>query len=98
MNEETAKPEDGSYGTIDGVEITEEVIARLVKNAEEGFPGARFRSPGRPARTDEPTRAVTVRLTESELAAFMARADSEHRSRSDAMREALDQWAHAATA
>lgn len=95
MSSKTAKSVDGSYGTIDGVEITEEVIARLVKNAEDGFPGAKFRSPGRPSRTDEPTRAVTVRLSESELEAVMARAEREHRSRSDAIREAIAEWAHA---
>jgi Arc/MetJ-type ribon-helix-helix transcriptional regulator len=38
---------------------------------------------------------VTVRLSESELDAVMARANREHRSRSDAIREALDEWAHA---
>jgi Arc/MetJ-type ribon-helix-helix transcriptional regulator len=38
---------------------------------------------------------VTVRLSESELDAVMARANREHRSRSDAIREALDKWAHA---
>ncbi|MGO1545300.1 MAG: ribbon-helix-helix domain-containing protein [Gulosibacter sp.] len=96
MNDKIAKPENGSYGTIDGVEITEEVIARLVKNAEEGFPGAKFRAPGRPARTDEPTRAITVRLSESELAAVMARAEREHRSRSEAIRIALAEWANEA--
>lgn len=95
MSDQIAKPVDGSYGTIDGVEITEEVIHRLVKNAEEGFPGATFRSPGRPARTDEPTRAVTVRLSESELAAVMARAEREHKSRSDAIRAALAEWSRA---
>lgn len=95
MNDKIAKPVDGSYGVIDGVEITEEVIARLTKNAEEGFPGATFRAPGRPARTDEPSKAITVRLSESELAAVMARAEREHRSRSDAIRAALAEWAHA---
>lgn len=96
MSDKVAEPIDGSYGTIDGVEITEEVIARLVKNAEDGFPGARFRSPGRPARTDEPTRAVTVRLSESELEALMARAEREHRSRSQAIRTAIAEWVRAA--
>ncbi|AXE39700.1 hypothetical protein [Acidipropionibacterium virtanenii] len=95
MSKTTAEPVNGSYGEIEGVEITEEVIARLVKNAEEGFPGATFRSPGRPARTDEPTRAVMVCLSESELEAVMARASREHRSLSDAVREALVEWAHA---
>ena len=70
MSKNTAEPVNGSSGEIDGVEITEDVIARLVKNAE-------------------------VRLSESELEAVMARANREHRSRSDAIREALDEWAHA---
>ena len=96
MNDKIAKPVDGVYGVIDDVEITEDVIARLVKNAEEGFPGATFRAPGRPARTEEPTRAVTVRLSESELAAVMARAEREHKSRSDAIRAAIAEWAHSA--
>jgi hypothetical protein len=97
MNGRIAKPVNGSYGTIDGVEITEEVIARLVKNAEDGFPGAKFRTPGRPGRTNEPTHAVTVRLSESELSALMARAQREHRSRSEAIRAALSEWANAST-
>lgn len=97
MNNKIEQPPDGSYGTIGGTEITEEVIARLVKNAEDGFPGATFRSPGRPARTDEPTRAITVRLSESELLALMARAKRENRSRSDAIRAALSEWAREPT-
>ena len=96
MNDNIAKPVNGSYGTINGVEITEEVIARLVKNAEAGFPDTTFRTPGRPSRTDEPTHAVTVRLSESELAAVKARAEREHRTRSDAIREARAEWAQAA--
>ena len=95
MSDKIATPVDGSYGTIDGVEVTEEVVERLVKNAEDGFPGATFRVPGRPARTDEPTRAITVRLSESELAAVMARAEREHKSRSDAIRAAISEWARA---
>lgn len=95
MSEKPTGPDGSSYGEIDGVQITEDVIARLVRNAEEGYPGAAFRKPGRPARTDEPTHAVTVRLSESELEAVMERANREHRSRSDAIRTALAEWAHA---
>lgn len=95
MSDKRAKPVKGSYGTVDGVEITEEVISRLVKNAEDGFPGARFRTPGRPARTEEATRSVSVRLSESELSAVMVRAEREHRSRSDAIRQAIAEWAQA---
>ncbi len=93
MNNQAAGATGRSYGTIDGVEITEEVIALLVKNAEDGFPGAAFRAPERPARSDEPARAVTVRLTESELDAVMARAAREQRTRSEAIRAALAEWA-----
>lgn len=96
MVDSLAESANGSYGVIDGVEITEEVIERLVKNAEDGFPGTTFRSPGRPSRTSEPSHAVTVRLSESELAAVMARADREHRTRSEAIRAALAEWANAA--
>lgn len=96
MSDKIAKPVDGSYGEIEGVDVTEEVIARLVQNAEEGFPGATFRAPGRPSRTSEPSRAVTVRLSESELAAVMARAARANRTRSDAIRAALAEWARSA--
>lgn len=95
MNDKVARPVGGSYGSIGGVEITEDVIAHLVDDAERGFPNARFRAPGRPARTDEATRAVTVRLSETELAAMMTRAEREHRTRSEAIRAAIAEWARA---
>ncbi|MFD2840189.1 ribbon-helix-helix protein, CopG family [Populibacterium corticicola] len=95
MNDYKATPINGSYGEINGVEITEEVISRLVKNAEDGFPGATFQKTGRPSRTGETSHAVTVRLSDSELALLMARAEREHRTRSDAMRTALLEWANA---
>ena len=89
------QPIDGSYGQINGIDITEDVIARLVKDAEAGFPNATFRSPGRPPRTSSSTRAITVRLGESELTALMQRAEREHLSRSEAIRTALAEWASA---
>jgi hypothetical protein len=52
-----ARPVSGSYVTIDGVEITEDLIAILMKNSGDGLPGATFRPTGRPSRTIEPTRA-----------------------------------------
>lgn len=91
MTQSTNSP----YGTIDGVEITEQVIARLVKNAEKGFPGAAFLASGRPARTNEPSKAVTVRLSDSELSAVTARAKRENLTRSDAIRAALAEWSAA---
>ncbi|MFT3942367.1 MAG: hypothetical protein QM705_00885 [Ancrocorticia sp.] len=52
MNNKIAQATNGSYGTIDGVEITEEIITRLVRNAEEEFPDAVFRAPSQAAHTD----------------------------------------------
>lgn len=95
MTDKIAKPIDGSYGVIDGLQITEEVVSRLIENAEQGFPGAKFRAPGRPARTASPTRAVTVRLSDSELEAVMLRAQREHLTRSDAIRVAIAEWVRA---
>ncbi|WP_187978332.1 ribbon-helix-helix protein, CopG family [Mycetocola sp. JXN-3] len=37
-----------------------------------------------------------MRLSESELAALMSRAERENRTRSDAIRVALAEWAHPA--
>lgn len=96
MNDPIATPKNGSFGQIDGVDITDAVIERLAKNAEQGFPGATLRPRGRPSRTQEASHAITVRLSESELAALMIRAERENRTRSDAIRAALAEWAHSA--
>jgi hypothetical protein len=37
-------PKDRVWGTVDGVSTTDEVIERLVADAEAGFPGARATS------------------------------------------------------
>lgn len=92
MSERIAQPINGSYGSINGEPVTEKVIERLVQHAEAGYPGAEFKRPGRPSRTDEPTRAVSVRLTESEIEALMARAARENQSRAQAMRAAITEW------
>ena len=89
---EIARPVNGSYGVIQGTEITEEVLTRLVRDAEGGYPGASFRTRGRPPRANEPSRAVTVRLSDAELAAVMAHAEREKRTRSEAIRAAITEW------
>ncbi|MFA7499137.1 MAG: hypothetical protein WCY76_10695 [Leucobacter sp.] len=42
MNDKIAKPVNGSFGTIDGVDITEDVVARLVKMLRRDFLARRF--------------------------------------------------------
>lgn len=50
---------------------------------------------GRPTRAKEAAKVVPVRLTDAELSAVMARAEREHLNRSEAIRQALAQWAAA---
>lgn len=77
--------------TINGEVITEEQIEAWAAEAEAGFDvaGLKRRGRGRPGRADTATQVITLRLTESELAAVDARAEREHVSRSEAIRKAL---------
>ena len=50
---------------------------------------------GRPVRAGGTSKVVPVRLTDAELEAVMARAEREHLNRSEAIRQALAQWAAA---
>lgn len=83
------------YGTVDGVPITDEVIDRIVKNAEEGFPGVTAKKVGRPSLGAGPATTVAVRLDPSLHAALLERAESEHASTSDVMRSALRNYLEA---
>lgn len=51
-------PPDGVWGTVNGHAITEEEIPQIVKDAEDGFPGATFERVGRPARWGRTLRCV----------------------------------------
>jgi hypothetical protein len=44
------------WGTVDGVPVADEDIARLVADAEAGFPGAEPRPVGRPSSVGPPAR------------------------------------------
>ena len=85
-----------TYGTVDGVEITEEVIARLVANAEAGFPGVTFRKAGRPAMGDGPATTVAVRLEPDLHQALAERVKAEHSNASQIVRDALRAYLHVA--
>lgn len=91
--EPAPQPIDGSWGTVNGVAITDETINHLAENADAGFPGVKPRSVGRPLSVGaRPARTVTVRLDEARATAVKSRADSEHVSASEVMRRALDQY------
>lgn len=77
--------------TIDGVPVTEEQIATWAAEAEAGYDveALKKRGRGRPGRGAEPSQVVALRLTLDEIAALDARAESEGKSRSQVIREAL---------
>lgn len=79
---------------IQGEAISEEQIDEWVIEAEKGYDTARLtKRMGRPARSERAAQVVPVRLTEAELDAVMARADRENLNRSEAIRQALAEWA-----
>lgn len=81
--------------TINGVPVTEEQIAAWATEAEAGYDveALKKRGRGRPGRGAEPSQVVALRLTLEELAAIDARAEREHKTRSEAIREALAEYA-----
>lgn len=81
---------------IQGREVPEGQIDQWVDEAETGYdPGWLSKRMGRPARAEHAAKVVPVRLTDAELDAVMVRAQREHLNRSEAIRQALAQWAAA---
>lgn len=80
-----------SRETIKGVPVTEEQIAAWAAEAEAGYDveALKKRGRGRPGRGAEPSQVVALRLTPDEIAALDARAESEGKTRSEVIREAL---------
>ncbi|MDF2989498.1 MAG: hypothetical protein K0S37_12 [Microbacterium sp.] len=87
---------NGNHGTVGGVEITEEVIDRLVTNAEAGFPGVTARRAGRPAMGEGPATTVAVRLDPSLHQALVERVEGENSNASQVIRDALREYLHVA--
>lgn len=77
--------------TINGQPVTEDQIAAWVAEAETGYDvvALKKRGRGRPGRAADASQVVALRLTADELAALDARAAREHKTRSEAIREAL---------
>lgn len=80
--------------TIGGVPVTDDQIDAWVAEAEAGYDvdELKRRGRGRPGRGAAPSQVIAVRLTTEELAAIDARAQREHKTRSEAMREALTHY------
>ncbi|MDO5082907.1 ribbon-helix-helix protein, CopG family [Arachnia propionica] len=76
-------------------EISEEQIQAWVAEAEAGYDVAELkrRGRGRPGRGAEPMQVVAVRLSMDEIAALDAIAARNHMSRSEALRQALAEFA-----
>lgn len=86
-----------TYGTVNGVPVTDEVIERLVANAEAGFPGVTpRRAPGRPAIGDGPATTVAVRLDPELHRALVERIELAGTSASELIRQALRKYLDAA--
>lgn len=86
-----------NYGTVGGVDITDEVIDTLVKNAEAGFPGVTpRRATGRPALGSGPATTVAVRLDPDLHRALVERVEGDHTNASQIIRDALRKYLAAA--
>lgn len=83
--------------TINGVPVTEEQIAAWQAEAAHGYEVEGLRRRGRPRLgADGPSEVVPVRMDKAMLSDLMARADREGLSRSEAIRAAVNSWAHVA--
>lgn len=80
---------------VSETEISEEQIQAWVAEAEAGYDVAELKRRGRdrPGRGAEPMQVVAVRLSMDEIAALDAIAARNHMSRSEALRQALAQFA-----
>lgn len=83
--------------TMQGHEVDEPTVDEWVSEAEAGYDVDKLRARwGRAPRGSSAAQVIPVRLTDDELAAVMARAEREGLNRSEAIRAALDAWAHVA--
>lgn len=74
---------------ISGKTVTEQDIKTWADEAERGYDTERLRKRGRRPLGNGPTHIVPVRIDEDLLAALAERADHDHVSRSEAIREAI---------
>lgn len=81
--------------TINGVPVTTEMIENWAAEAEAGFDVElmKKRGRGRPGRGASASQVISLRLTEAEIATLDARATKEGKTRSEIIREALNETA-----
>jgi len=86
-----------SYGRSEaGVELTNDVLERMAHEAEAGLDVTKLRRrPGRPAMGSGPAETLPVRLDPELRKALDDRADEEHTTASDIVREALRRYLRA---
>ncbi|MGH9032947.1 MAG: ribbon-helix-helix protein, CopG family [Acidimicrobiia bacterium] len=86
--------EKDSHGrTKAGVELTDEVLDRMAKEAEDGLDVTKLRRrPGRPAMGSGPAESFPVRLDPDLRRALDRRAASDKTTASDVVREALRRY------
>ncbi|ELB89659.1 hypothetical protein Rwratislav_28328 [Rhodococcus wratislaviensis IFP 2016] len=82
--------------TINGVPVTDGMIQEWADEAEAGYDVEKLRKRGRPTVGGGPGAVVPVRMDEALLKALNARAEQEHVSRSEAIREAVRAWTQVA--
>ncbi|MDP3949133.1 ribbon-helix-helix domain-containing protein [Microbacterium sp.] len=75
--------------TIKGTPVTDEEDQRWADEAERGYDVARLRKRGRRPMGDGPAKVVPVRLDDELLATLDERAEHDHVSRSEVIREAI---------
>jgi hypothetical protein len=89
--------DDPTTPTSGGVPVTDELINRLSAEAEVGYDvEALKRRGGRRPLGSAPATIVPVRLDPELRAALSARAEADHTTTSDVIRQALTSWLKAA--
>ena len=82
--------------TINDQPVTDNMIEEWANEAETGYDVEKLRKRGRPALGVGPGAVVPVRMDAALLEALNARAEQEHVSRSEAIREAVRAWTQVA--
>jgi uncharacterized protein (DUF4415 family) len=85
-----------SRRTVKGAPVTDEQIEAWADEAEGGYAVEELRKRGRPSLGNGPTTVVPVRIDADLLEALEQQADSQHVSRSEAIRAAIRAWVGAA--
>lgn len=78
--------------TMNGKQVTDEQIAQWAEEAEVGYDVAALNKRGRPRMGSGVARVAAIRLDPELSAALSRRAEQEHSTRSDVIREALQAW------